>query len=125
MTKLLMMTLTPQLRKIAEKESITPIIISKTQYRFPKTSSNLEQAEIKIKLEKTENLKLQYVENFQTTTSHQNNFQDYDNELAETNTQILNIFEKKPNCKSKLSFNKWCNYCRRYGHSIVECRQKA
>ena len=22
------------------------------------------------------------------------------------------------------SFKKWCNYCRRYGHSFAECRQK-
>ena len=26
--------------------------------------------------------------------------------------------------KGKPSFKKWCNYCRRYGHSIAECRQK-
>ena len=26
--------------------------------------------------------------------------------------------------KAKPSFKKWCNYCRRYGHSISECRQK-
>ena len=31
---------------------------------------------------------------------------------------------KNPNFKGKPSFKKWCNYCRRYGHSIAECRQK-
>ena len=35
-----------------------------------------------------------------------------------------NIYEKHPNFKGKPSFKKWCNYCRRYGHSISECRQK-
>ena len=39
-------------------------------------------------------------------------------------TEILNIYEKNPNFKGKPSFKKWCNYCRRYGHSISECRQK-
>ena len=36
----------------------------------------------------------------------------------------MNKYEKKPNFKGKPSFKKWCNHCRRYGHSIVECRQK-
>ena len=39
-------------------------------------------------------------------------------------TEVLNIYGKNPNFKSKLSFKKWCNYCRRYEHSIGECRQK-
>ena len=30
----------------------------------------------------------------------------------------IQIFEGKP------SFKKWCNYCRQYGNSISECRQK-
>ena len=30
---------------------------------------------------------------------------------------------KSPNFKGKPSFQKWCNCCRRYGHSIAECRQ--
>ena len=44
--------------------------------------------------------------------------------LVEKITEILNIYEKHPNFKGKPSFKKWCNYCRRYGHSISECRQK-
>ena len=44
--------------------------------------------------------------------------------LVEKITEILNIYEKNPNFKGKPSFKKWCNYCRRYGHSISECRQK-
>ena len=39
MTEILMMTQTPQLRKIAiKKESITPLINSRTRFRFQKTS---------------------------------------------------------------------------------------
>ena len=36
----------------------------------------------------------------------------------------MNIFERNQNFKGKPSFQKWCNYCRRYGQSIAECRQK-
>ena len=36
----------------------------------------------------------------------------------------MNLYEKNPNFKGKPSFKKWFNYCRRYGHSIAECRQK-
>ena len=36
----------------------------------------------------------------------------------------MNIYEKNPNFKGKPSFKKWCNYYRRYGHGIAECRQK-
>ena len=77
-----------------------------------------------MKLEETENLKLQYVNNIQTTTSHINKNNDSDTDLSEKITEILNIYEKNPNFKGKPSFKKWCNYCRRYGHSIAEFRQK-
>ena len=36
----------------------------------------------------------------------------------------MNRYERNPNFKGKSSFKKWCNYFRRYGHSIAECRQK-
>ena len=49
---------------------------------------------------------------------------DSDTELSEKITEILNIYEKNPNFKGKPSFKKWFNYCRRYGHSVVDCRQK-
>ena len=77
-----------------------------------------------MKLEETENLKLQYVNIIQTTTSQINNIHDSDTKLSENITEILNIFEKNPNFRGEPSFKKWCNYCRRYGHSIAECRQK-
>ena len=73
-----------------------------------------------MKLEETENLKLQYVNRIETKTTHINNIQESDVELSEKITEILNIYENK----SKPSFKKWCNYCRRYGHSISEFRQK-
>ena len=77
-----------------------------------------------MKLEETENLKLQYVNRIETNTTHINNIQESDTDLIEKITEILNIYEKHPNFKGKPSFKKWCNYCRRYGHSISECRQK-
>ena len=77
-----------------------------------------------MKLEETENLKLQYVNRIETNTTHINNIQESDTDLIENITEILNIYERNPNFKGKPSFKKWCNYCRRYGHSIAECRQK-
>ena len=73
-----------------------------------------------MKLEETENLKLQYVNRIETNTTHINNIQESDTELIEKITELLNINEKHPNFKGKPSFNKWCNYCRRNGHSISE-----
>ena len=77
-----------------------------------------------MKLEETENLKLQYVNPIETKTTHINNIQESDIDLSEKITEILKIYEKNANYKSKSFFKKWCNYCRRYGHSISECRQK-
>ena len=77
-----------------------------------------------MKLEETENLKLQYVNRIETTPTNINNIQESETDLVEKITEILNIYEKNPNFKGKPSFKKWCNYCRRYGHSISECRQK-
>ena len=77
-----------------------------------------------MKLEETENLKLQYVNRIETNTTNINNIQESDTDLVEKITEILNIYEKHPNFKDKPSFKKWCNYCRRYGHNISECRQK-
>ena len=125
MTERLMMTLTPQLRKIAiKKRASHPSSIRKPDIDFRKLVDKLEYAEITRKLEETKNLKLQYVNNIQTTTSQTNHIHDSDTEIAEKITQKLNIYEKYANFKGKPSFKKWCNYCRRYGHSIAECRQK-
>ena len=125
MTEILMMTLTPQLRKIAiKKRASHPSSIREPDLDFRKLVDKLEQAEITMKLEETENLKLQYVNRIETTPTNINNIQESDTDLVEKITEILNIYEKNPNFKGKPSFKKWCNYCRRYGHSISECRQK-
>ena len=120
-----MMTLTPQLRKIAKKKRAShPSSIREPDLDFRKVVDKLEQAEITMKLEETENLKLQYVNHIETNTTHINNIQQPDIDLSEKITEILNIYESNPNFKGKPSFKKWCNYCRRYGHSISACRQK-
>ena len=125
MTEILMMTLTPQLRKIAiKKRASHPSSIREPDLDFRKLVDKLEQAEITMKLEETENLKLQYVNKIETTPTNINNIQESETDLVEKITEILNIYEKNPNFKGKPSFKKWCNYCRRYGHSISECRQK-
>ena len=115
-----MMTLTPQLQKRALKKIAShPSSIWEPDIDFRKLVDKLEQAEITMKLEDTENLKLQYVNNIQTTTLQINNIDDSDSELAEKITQILNIYEKNPNFKGKPSFKKWCNYCRRYKTALL------
>ena len=124
MTEILMMTLTPQLRKIAiKKRASHHSSIREPDLDFRKLVDKLEQAEITMKLEETENLKLQYVNRIETNTTSINNIQESDTDLVEKITEILNIYEKHPNFKGKPSLL-WCNYCRRYGHSISECRQK-
>ena len=75
-----------------------------------------------MKLEETENLKLQYVNHINAT--HINNKQESDIDLSEKITEILNIYRKNPIYKGKPSIKKLCNYCQRYGHSISECKQK-
>ena len=59
-----------------------------------------------MKLEETENLKLQYVNNIQTNTSPINNINESDTDISEKITNILNIYEQKPNFKDKPSFQK-------------------
>ena len=125
MTENLMMTLTPQLRKIAIKKSISShSSIQETDLDFRKLVDKLEQSEITMKFEETENLKLQYVNRVETNTTHINNIHESDVDLTEKITEILNINEKNPNFKCESSFKKWCNYYRRHGHSIAESRQK-
>ena len=123
-TENLMMILTPQLRKKAIKKRASHLSSNREpDLDFGKLVDKLEQAEITMKLEETENLKLQYVNNIQTTTTQINNINNSDTDLSEKITEILNLYEKNPNFKVKPSFKKWCNYCRRYGHSSAECRQ--
>ena len=71
-----MMTLTPQLRKIAIKQKAShPSSIRDPDLYFRKFVDKLEQAEIIMKLEETENLKLQYVNRIETNTTHINHKQ--------------------------------------------------
>ena len=125
MTEILMMTLTPQLRKIAiKKRASHPSSIREADLDFRKLVDKLEQAEITMKLEETENLKLHFVNRIETSTTHINNIHNSDVDLNEKITETLKTYEKNPNFKGKPSFKKWCNYCQRYGHSTAECRQK-
>ena len=58
-TEILMMTLTPQLRKLAiKKRASHPYSIREPDLDFRKLVDKLEQAEITMKLEETESLKL-------------------------------------------------------------------
>ena len=105
MTEILMMTLTSQMGKIAiKKRASHPSSIREPDLDFRKLGDKLEQAEITMKLEETENLKLQNVNNIQTTTSQINNTNDSDTELSEKITEILKNYEKNPNFKGKPSF---------------------
>ena len=125
MTEILMMTLTPQLRKIAiKKRASHPSSIREPDLDFRKLVDKVEQAEITMKLEETANLKLKYINHIETNATHINNIQESDIDLSEKITEILNIYEKNPKYKVKPSFKKWCNYCRRYGQGISEKRQK-
>ena len=125
MAETLMMTLTPQLKKNSNRKGAShPSSIQELDLDFRKLVDKLKQAEITMKIYETENLKLQYVNNIKIPTSQINNINNSDTELSEKITEILNIYEKNPNFKGKPSFKKWCNYYRRYGHSIAECRQK-
>ena len=49
-----------------------------------------------MKLEETENFKLQYVNNIQTTTTQIYNIHNSDTELSKKITEFLNIYEKNP-----------------------------
>ena len=66
-----------------------------------------------MKLEETENVKLQYVNRIEKNTTHINNIQESDTNLIEKITEILNIYERNLNFKGKPSFKNWWNYCRR------------
>ena len=104
MTEFLMMTLTPQLRKIAlKKRASHPSSFRESVLDFRKLVDKLEQAEITMKLEETENLKLQYVNRIKTNTTHINNIHDSDVDLSEKIIETLKIYEKNPNFKGKPS----------------------
>ena len=89
MTEILVMTLTPQLRKIAiKKRASHPSSIREPDLDFRKLVDKLELAENTMKLEETENLKLQYVNRIETNTSHINNIHDSDVDLTEKITEF-------------------------------------
>ena len=85
MTEILMMTLLRQLQKKQQRKRqhhILPLP-EEPDLDFRKLVEKLEQVEITMKLEETENLKLQNVNNIQTTTSKINHIHDSDTELSE------------------------------------------
>ena len=124
MTEILMMTLTPQLRKISIiKRASRPSSIREPDLDFRKLVDKPERSEITMKLEETENLKLQYVNNVQTTTSQINNVNDSDTDLSEKITEILNIYKLNPNFKGKPSIKNSVIFAA-IRHIIAECRQK-
>ena len=93
MTEILMMSLTPQLQKVAIKQrALHPSSIREPDLDFRKLVEKLEQAESTMKPEEAEKLKLQYVNNIQATTSQENIVHNSDIELSENITEILNIY---------------------------------
>ena len=107
LTEILMMVLTPHLGKIAiKKRASHPSSIREPELDWRKLVDKLEQAEVTIKLEETENHKLKYINEIQTNTTHINNIQDSDVDLSEKITEILKIYEKNPNSKGEPSFKK-------------------
>ena len=89
MTEILMMTLMVQLRKIVKKREHRTHLQPNIDFR--KLVDKLEHAEITMKLEETENLKLQYLNNIHTTTSQISIIHDSDTEVAEKIIKVLNI----------------------------------
>ena len=78
------MTLTPQLRKIAIKKRASHFYsMREPDIEFRNLVDKIEQAETTRKLEETENLKLQYASNTQTTISDLSHIPHSDSELAE------------------------------------------
>ena len=77
-----------------------------------------------MKLEETEKLKLQYVNNIQTTTSQINHINDSDTDLSEKKHQnFKHLREKTQLLKANYHSKNGVIIGRRYGHSIAECRQ--
>ena len=83
MTEILMMTLTPHLRKIAiKKRASHPSSTREPDLDFRKLVDKFEQAEITMNFEETENLKLQYVNRIETSTTRIKNIQESDTDLV-------------------------------------------
>ena len=71
-----------------------PSSIDETDINFRKFVDKMKLAEITIKLEETEILKLQKINNIQTTTSHKINIQDSDNNLVKKSPKSLKYMER-------------------------------
>ena len=115
MTEILMVILTPQLKKAMRKRASHASSVREPGVDFRKFLDNLEHRKTTMKLQ------LQYVNSIHTTTSLINNIQDSDKSLAEKITLSLNIYEKNVKFKEKPSFKKLCYYWN--GHIIAQCRQ--
>ena len=115
MTEILMMTLTLQLRKIRiKKKALHPSSIREPENFFQKLLDKLEEVEITMKLEETENLKLQYVNNIHTNTSQINNILESDTERVEKNhSNSNNGFHRNRSLNTQLkiilSFSEFAN----------------
>ena len=84
MTEILMLTLTPQLRKmVIKKRASYPSSTREQDLDFRKLVDKLEQANITMKVGETENLRLQYDNRIETKTTHINNIQESDVDLSE------------------------------------------
>ena len=100
MTKILMKTSIPQLKKTKKKAS-HPLSIGKQDIDSRHFVDQLEQAGISIKLSETKILRKQYVLLIQTALLHINNKQVSENEQAEKITQIAIIYDRNPDFKEK------------------------
>ena len=79
MTETLMMTLTSQFKKIGiKKKASDPSSIRELEIYFRKLVNKKEPAEMTMKLEETENLKVQNLNNIHTTISQLNIIHDSD-----------------------------------------------
>ena len=97
--------MTPQLQKIAiKKRASHPSSNRDSDLDFRKLLDKVEQAEITLKLEETENLNLQYVNNIQPTTSQIINIHDSDTDLSLKIFEVLNMYERNSSFKDKSSF---------------------
>ena len=84
------MTLKLQLRKIAiKKRASHPSSIRDPDLDFRTLVEKLEQGEITMNIEETETLKLQYVNNIQTTTTQINKIHNSDTDFLEKIAEIF------------------------------------
>ena len=81
-------------KKAIKKRASHPSSFRERDLDFRKLVNKLEQAEITMKLEETENPKLQYVNNIQTLNSQINKIHDCDRELSDKITDILQSTRK-------------------------------